>query len=843
MICRHCGTEISTKNREKAGSIVCPKCGARYQHKSNAQTVSKKRASATRCASCGEVLKEGAEFCHVCGTPRNQHKRYYNVSVSGQEKQKKPKRKKSVLFVLLIIALITALLFAGEKFINATKRANRSELQTATSRDGKKIVLYPTDPDHVVEDPATTTSFVDNELILSLDNNVSIEELSIMLQQFGGAIAGVNDYLHTYQILFDSTYSHNELKELAAELNRRISSAKAMPNYILQLGLTDYNPNDSEWITEWGNPGGKSWGPEAIRAPKMWEICRSMKRNPINIGVLDNQFYTDHEDLDFTETWNNNYNLWGEGIQFLKANHGTHVAGTAAATANNGKGVAGLALSENSSNLIHLFGASMNGLNNEIREDVYGMSVDAYEAGLVYLIAMKECKVINLSYGGGLSSPVSADEINIVSHIEDTLLSLIHEGYDFLIVKSSGNDRTDYANYDLFTLFREKEVLDRIITVGAAEQDKNGNIYIAEYSNFGDSVDLIAPGTDIWSTVGNGVLWWVNSGYAKNSGTSMASPHVAGTASAIWCVYPNLTGPQMKQILCESAAGKYYYKEGLQYSYPMLDAYRAIQLADEFVSQHTLSEQEPEQDNELPQEQNIEKEKIADNEAYIKAAESYLDLLYEKIDAINSYTWERGYSGNGYPSGDEIARPVALCDIYGDDVPELLFLYCDTPYTIRLQIVSVVQDQPQILYDKEWGGLVGGGLYYYLFQLKDNKQLYCYTRHSGETKSKNYSVFEETADHELATESILSHVTRHGNSQATYQELYDEYQQGTNIISREDFLNSEEIIQYNIENLLMFSTGCEGFPEIFAKQNGCSALTCDEAISLLSRFLAAAEIK
>lgn len=240
----------------------------------------------------------------------------------------------------------------------------------------------------------------------------------------------------------------------------------------------------------------------------------------------------------------------------------------------------------------------------------------------------------------------------------------------------------------------------------------------------------------------------------------------------------------------------------------------------------------------------VPEDELEDVEEYVnielatrEAAKLYLEILENRRDAINSYTWERGYHGQGYQREDMLARPVAVCDVYGNEIPELLFLYCDTPYTIRLCIVTFDVDHIRILYHDDWGGLVAGGHSYYFFQMKNSKQLYSFTLTSDDIKSYCYASFEEAANKTLAINPVLNHSILHGSTQENYQDLYDSYEFFGEEISQKRYQTVESAIQTGIGNLLMFSTGCGGFPEQYAAQYGCSAMTCDEAIAYLSGIL------
>lgn len=120
------------------------------------------------------------------------------------------------------------------------------------------------------------------------------------------------------------------------------------------------------------------------------------------------------------------------------------------------------------------------------------------------------------------------------------------------------------ANFDCFAAITNKNVRDRIIVVGAIKNNgthvENKFLWfgkkvvsdgysIAEFSQCGDAVDVLAPGVDIYSTVKNS--------YQNMSGTSMAAPHVSGVAGLVFSVNPDLDGKAVKEIICSNTDGKY----------------------------------------------------------------------------------------------------------------------------------------------------------------------------------------------------------------------------------------------------------------------------------------------
>lgn len=519
-------------------------------------------------------------------------------------------RKKWWIILIIVILAAAAVLgiLLGLKL--SEQRIAEAEAASVSVSDVPGISLYQTPEEHIVIDDREGHAYVDNELLVTAAKGVSESEIIQIIRDIGAAVAGKNEYLNQYQIVLDRACSFDELERLRDELSDFEEIAAADMNYYLILDQ-NYYPGDDKWKNEWSStPGGRNWGMEAIHAPELWDVLRAESTWPIKVGVLDNQFYTEHEDLkqNFKEVFLNNFHNPNDSDTEYR--HGTHTSGTIAAVYDNGKGVTGVLPKA------ALYGASMEGLTGrDMKENIFGITIAEYTAGMSYLIAVKECRVVNLSYGGGYGAEDAKEEGRQLS---DTLRAFLQLGQEFVISKSSGNSRCDYETYDIFSYITDQDVLDRIITVGAAKLGSDGNIYIAEYSNYGEAVDLIAPGSDIYSTVSwdsspfSAFSWswdWFSSSYTNMSGTSMAAPHVAGTAAAIWTLNPDLTGAQIKKIVCETAHGKYEYESldrqptvtinkttyqirnsdvymaAFGYTYKMLDAQRAANWALTFTEE------------------------------------------------------------------------------------------------------------------------------------------------------------------------------------------------------------------------------------------------------------------
>lgn len=212
--------------------------------------------------------------------------------------------------------------------------------------------------------------------------------------------------------------------------------------------------------------------------------------------------------------------------------HGAHVAGTIAAVTGNGKGVAGVAPSAKIVP-VRALGLCGGGYTSDIIDGMTwasGGSVPGVPANV------NPARVINLSLGGNyVCSPTYQTAID----------AAVARGS--VIVAAAGNESDDASLYSPASC-------NNVITVGSTGVDGRG----APYSNFGNSVDLSAPGGNAISG-GNGmILSTVNPGtqgpvdgstYSFMQGTSMAAPHVAGVAALMLAANASLTPAKVEELL------------------------------------------------------------------------------------------------------------------------------------------------------------------------------------------------------------------------------------------------------------------------------------------------------
>ena len=210
--------------------------------------------------------------------------------------------------------------------------------------------------------------------------------------------------------------------------------------------------------------------------------------------------------------------------------HGTHVAGTAGAVGDNREGIVGV----NWNVTILPIKLSQTILDPFTGLRISILSADAILKGIEYC-EDRGAQVSNHSYGGGAFSPT---ERMMIKNLTDS---------GHLFVAAAGNSSVDNdadgsypASYDL----------ERIISVAAADH----NHILASFSNYGlRSVDLAAPGVDVFSTITEGFAEPRLRDYGFKSGTSMASPHVAGAAALLLSIAPNATPDMLKSALMDGS--------------------------------------------------------------------------------------------------------------------------------------------------------------------------------------------------------------------------------------------------------------------------------------------------
>ena len=251
----------------------------------------------------------------------------------------------------------------------------------------------------------------------------------------------------------------------------------AGPNSLSQATTVATPPND-EYL-------GRQWGLPDIKALESWEVTSG---NPdVKIAILDSGIDIDHPDLASKVVVSVNFTNSPTVYDIL--GHGTHVAGIAAAVTNNSIGIAGT-------------GYNCNLMNVKVAND-RGESSSSWLAQGIIWAADNGADVINLSLVGG----------RFCSTVRSAVNYAWNKGV--VLVASAGNNRSSMPIFPA--------AFPNCIAVAATDENDS----LAFFSNFGDWVDVAAPGTYIYSTM-------PNNNYKYYSGTSMSAPFVSGLAGLLF---------------------------------------------------------------------------------------------------------------------------------------------------------------------------------------------------------------------------------------------------------------------------------------------------------------------
>lgn len=239
----------------------------------------------------------------------------------------------------------------------------------------------------------------------------------------------------------------------------------------------------------------------------------------LEVAVIDTGVQGDHPDLNVVAHEDIVGRHTGDEADGTDpVGHGTHVSGTIGAIAN-GTGVVGVAPGV-AIHDVRVLGSDGSGYMSDII------------AGLEYVADHPEIRVVNMSLGGPSGSSFDDD-------MADALDKLAELGV--VVCIAAGNEAQNTRNV-------VPAGLDRGVVVSAYNTRGGTDRGFADFSNFGDAVDVTAPGVSIYST-------WPDGGYEALDGTSMATPHVAGVAAVYMALNPDKSASQVRTALVNNGEG------------------------------------------------------------------------------------------------------------------------------------------------------------------------------------------------------------------------------------------------------------------------------------------------
>ncbi len=281
---------------------------------------------------------------------------------------------------------------------------------------------------------------------------------------------------------------------------------------------------------------------DLVRLPEAWDMVKAEDADePVVIAIVDTGGDWDHEDL-LANVWTNEDEIPGNGMDddqngFIDdvhgvnlgnkdqndndptpeddpdmtkgTGHGTAVAGTASAVTDNGTGIAGAA-----------WNAKLMHVNTFCEEE----EICGGFRGILYAAA-NGADIINTSWGGFAGDA----ELQLANRSLNVATDM-----GALIVAAAGND---HRNNDIYWDYPSGHP--RVLSVGATEQNSRK---LSEFSNYGRTVDIFAPGVDITTTI-------PDNKYDTVSGTSLSAPLVAGIAALVKTQFPDMSPDSLREQL------------------------------------------------------------------------------------------------------------------------------------------------------------------------------------------------------------------------------------------------------------------------------------------------------
>ena len=374
-----------------------------------------------------------------------------------------------------------------------------------------------------------------NNVLNAVDASTIADDTTIVKETVGNADVVETEMLDT-----------NEQKRVVSELENKPEVEYAEPDLLIHNAAASYtsNPNDPYF--------GSQWGMRDIKANTAWSQATGAGTT---IGIVDTGV-TNHVDLNnkivggFDFVSDPGYSRdgngrdgnpqdegdWGNGTSQW---HGTHVAGIAAASTNNGVGVTGVA---------------PNARIQPLR------ALGAYGSGYVSDMADAVAWGAGVPVSGLGNNPHPNSVVNLSAAWDSgtcpaTMKNAIDSAHrrNVPVVIAAGNTGVD-ANR-----------ISPANCLGAVVVGASAGPYMTGYSNWGSMLDVLAPGgavgTDVLSTVNAGAYTPTYASYGTMNGTSMAAPHVAGTIALMKEKNPTIGVEQIRNILVSTGDSLAGYKK------------------------------------------------------------------------------------------------------------------------------------------------------------------------------------------------------------------------------------------------------------------------------------------
>jgi subtilisin family serine protease/5-hydroxyisourate hydrolase-like protein (transthyretin family) len=432
---------------------------------------------------------------------------------------------KKLLSVTIMIVMLLSM-FSGVSFANEAPQATpendyvEGQLVLSVESDPQKmgdLRRSINSPNHILNDDAVQDKgFKAVDSLIGDGNEALSQQFRRNAEESMGFVFLIEYGIENYETIAEAKDALQSILEGDLDLDVRYITEN-----IKMQALDDPEVTGDISVNMHDN---QRWHYEMINAPEAWNITTGSSN--VRMAVLDTGIDSNHPNLqNLVDTSLGRSFVGGDAED--RQGHGTHVAGTVASYGS----VSGVM---QDASLV-----SVKVLGDDGSGTLYGI-----QEGILYAADINS-DVMNMSLGGG----------GYNQGMNDAVQTAVDAGT--IVVAASGNDSAASISYP--AAYSGAIAVGSVTSSGAR----------SSFSNYGDGLELMAPGSNIYSTYPNGQ-------YRTLSGTSMAAPHVAGVAGLMRSVNPDISVSEARTILTDTAqnAGSFY-----EYGYGIVDAYAAVQLA------------------------------------------------------------------------------------------------------------------------------------------------------------------------------------------------------------------------------------------------------------------------
>jgi thermitase len=355
----------------------------------------------------------------------------------------------------------------------------------------------------------SASSYAPDQLIVKFKSGTTAKSIQALHSEEGAQVVSKSKL--GFEVV---KFNNSSVQKMMQKYKQDPNVEYVEPNYYFHATWT---PNDPAFSSS-------QWGPQKIQAPQAWDVTKSS--SSVKIAIVDTGVEASHPDLNgkVINGWDFVYD---DSVPNDANGHGTHCAGIAAATTNNGIGIAGMAPN---ARILAVRVLDANGSG----------TLDDVANGIIYA-ADNGAQVISLSLGGSSGST--------------TLKNAVDYAWNkgAVVVAAAGNNNSSAPSYPAY-------YSNAIAVASTDSADRKSS-----FSNYGSWVDVAAPGSSIYST-------YINGSYATLSGTSMATPHVAGLAGLL--AAQGRSNSQIRAAIQNTADP--ISGTGTYWTYGRVNAYKAV---------------------------------------------------------------------------------------------------------------------------------------------------------------------------------------------------------------------------------------------------------------------------